>query len=114
MVAPICNYNTQLYDPTFNVCVSCRDPMVQPKTDGTMAKTGISDIQRRILENIRTVGGSAGSLVEDQLIATYVCSNDPINSYDLRGNILTQTCDSGEVFSPDEKKCVSKFTARQK
>ena len=92
---PICELNNQVYDANIQTCVSCRDPSAAAPT---VLKAPDSN---NTVNNNRILGGQ------------YKCINAPIKTYDPSGNLLNQTCDSGENLTKD-KMCEITFWAKNK
>ena len=90
---PICELQNQVYDKNIQTCVSCRDP-------SAAAPTLLSTLDSNPIINNTIKGGQ------------YKCINTPIKTYDPSGNLLNQTCDSGETFNKD-KMCESIFWAKK-
>jgi hypothetical protein len=75
------------------MCVSCRDITVKPSININSGKSS-TPVNNSITGNI-----------------TYQCRNNPIISKDPRGNMISETCDSGETLI--NGKCVIIFNAKE-
>jgi hypothetical protein len=93
-VNQVCELNNQVYDANIQTCVSCRDPSASAPI---ILKASDS---KNTVNNNTILGGQ------------YKCINAPIKTYDPNGNLLNQTCDSGETFNKD-KMCETTFWAKK-
>jgi hypothetical protein len=90
---PLCDSNNQVYDSQFQVCVSCRDPIVKPTINNSTPST-FNYVDNSISSN-----------------TIYQCKNKPNLSMDLSGKVISKTCDSGETLSNGV--CIINFNATQ-
>jgi hypothetical protein len=90
-----CKSQNQIYDANIQTCVSCRDPTASAPI------VKIAPDSKNTVNNNTILGGQ------------YLCFNKPIKTYDSNGNLLNQTCDSGETFNKD-KMCETLFWAKNK
>jgi len=88
---PLCDSNNQVYDSQFQICVSCRDPIVKP-TINNNTPSSFNYVDNSISSN-----------------TIYQCKNKPNLSMDLSGKVISQTCDSGETLSNGV--CIINFNA---
>jgi hypothetical protein len=110
-----CNSN-QIYDLTLDKCIGCRDPTVKPNvTELSVTKGKSISGSVDVGVDISTSNGNITTI--DSKPGMYMCSNNPVKTYrhsDLDGRSkdvtpLSYTCDSGEIFNPDSKKCTIIF-----
>jgi len=124
---PPCNPNNSIYDASMNTCVVCRDLTVRPTVSSTTPiLAGINSLHNQSTFPAAQLPPPIGYVKEAPVITPflsvqngnitqitqYQCKNNSIKTYDKNNLIVSQTCDSGEIFDAATGMCSIVFQAR--